>query len=352
VTRTLTQIDNLLRDENTTELDLRLQLDYLLQKESDLIRLDHDIQTSTSDDDLEGAEEYRLRISHSLTRVRHALDSQVSVPQAHNPQISRPTSLSTEPSPAVFLQLRPQGAAGRSPYRNCRYRLLPGAVATGRGSGIISIVHTNSELPPIEKFKYLLTYLTDDAKRAVEGIRLSEQNYDLAVQTLQDRLGRRDILIDDHIDRLLSLTAVNSSTNAVQLRKLYDAIRFRTTSLQGLDVPPSNYAVVLHRVLMRCLPADLTILYRQKLKEAALTPSADTPDMRPEEEVRVIMLFLQTQVEIREDVQIEHPCHSPRCGSSPIPSLESVQASHPSALTLSTEAIGYRVATCPLYDTT
>ncbi|KAM7299047.1 hypothetical protein ISCGN_019614 [Ixodes scapularis] len=81
VSRTLTQIDNLLQDENTTELDLRLQLDYLLQKESDLIRLDCDIQTSTSDDDLEaeleGAEEYRLRISHSLTRVRHALDSQV-----------------------------------------------------------------------------------------------------------------------------------------------------------------------------------------------------------------------------------------------------------------------------------
>lgn len=89
VTRTLTQIDNLLQDENTTELDsLRLQLGYLLQIERDLIRLDHDTQTSTSDndleDELEGAEEYRLRISHSLTRVRHALYSHVSVPQPTN----------------------------------------------------------------------------------------------------------------------------------------------------------------------------------------------------------------------------------------------------------------------------
>ncbi|KAG0420427.1 hypothetical protein HPB47_003507 [Ixodes persulcatus] len=88
VTRTLTPIDNLLQDENTTELDLPLQLDYLLQKESNLIHLDRDIQTSTSDDnledELEGAEEYRLRISHSLTHVRHALDSRLSVPQPTN----------------------------------------------------------------------------------------------------------------------------------------------------------------------------------------------------------------------------------------------------------------------------
>ncbi|KAG0437685.1 hypothetical protein HPB47_017330 [Ixodes persulcatus] len=88
VTRTLTQIDNFLQDDITTGLELGLQLDYLLQKESDLIHLDRDIQTTTSDDDLEdeleGAEEYRLRISHSLTRVRHALDFRVSVPQPTN----------------------------------------------------------------------------------------------------------------------------------------------------------------------------------------------------------------------------------------------------------------------------
>ncbi|KAG0411887.1 hypothetical protein HPB47_010977 [Ixodes persulcatus] len=301
VTRALTQIDHLLQDENTTELDLRLQLDYLNQKESDLIHLERDIQTSTSDDDLEdeleGAEEYRLRISHNLTSVRHALDSRVSMAQHTNILPNVPDD-----------RTQPGGIVPTPTSRSHRTVALPKLqVPTFAGSRrdwqgfwdhFDCTIHTNSELPPMEKFKYLLTYLTDDAKRAVEGIRLSEQNYDLAVQIHKTDFGRRDILIDDHIDRLLSLPAVNSSTNAEQLRRPCDAIRFPTTSLQGPDVPPSNYAVVLHRALMRCFPADLAILYRQKLREAGLTPSADTPDMRPEEQVRVIMSFLQTEVEV------------------------------------------------------
>lgn len=62
------------------------------------------------------------------------------------------------------------------------------------------------------KIQDLFTYITGSAKRSIEGIRLAEQNYDIAIKTLTDRFGRRDIFINEHIDNLLTLTPVKSSS--------------------------------------------------------------------------------------------------------------------------------------------
>ncbi|KAH7936459.1 hypothetical protein HPB52_023669 [Rhipicephalus sanguineus] len=66
-----------------------------------------------------------------------------------------------------------------------------------------------------------------------------------------------------------------------KLRLLYDKVQFRVSALTGLGVSPDQYNVVLNRVLMRCLPDDLAILYRQKSKEAAQdTSGIATPEER------------------------------------------------------------------------
>ncbi|KAG0419372.1 hypothetical protein HPB47_004166 [Ixodes persulcatus] len=64
VSRTISQLDDLIQNPDTTELDLRLPLDYLIQKQTSLADLDRHILTSTSDDDyfenkIQGAEDYR-----------------------------------------------------------------------------------------------------------------------------------------------------------------------------------------------------------------------------------------------------------------------------------------------------
>lgn len=41
-------------------------------------------------------------------------------------------------------------------------------------------------------------YLIGDAKRAIEGIRLADANYDLVVKTYVQRFSRRDFLINEH----------------------------------------------------------------------------------------------------------------------------------------------------------
>ncbi|KAH6948808.1 hypothetical protein HPB50_026542 [Hyalomma asiaticum] len=151
------------------------------------------------------------------------------------------------------------------------------------------LVTVNTE---IDKFKYLLTYLTGAAKAAIQGIRLAEANYDIAVNVLSDRFGRRGMLVNDHLDHLLSLAPVRSSSELSKLRILHDEVTFRMNALEGLGVCPGEYGAVPRRVLLKALPSDFSILYRQREKEA-LPP--DNAAASPADQAD------QSSIEIREE---------------------------------------------------
>ncbi|KAH7957252.1 hypothetical protein HPB52_016642 [Rhipicephalus sanguineus] len=94
------------------------------------------------------------------------------------------------------------------------------------------------------------TLLNSYSKRAIEGIRLTEDNYAIAIRTLTERFGRRDLLINEHIDHLLALPPVKSSADVDKLRLLYDNVQFRVSALTGFGRLTRQYNVVLTRVLM------------------------------------------------------------------------------------------------------
>ncbi|XP_077548006.1 uncharacterized protein LOC144160659 [Haemaphysalis longicornis] len=165
-----------------------------------------------------------------------------------------------------------------------------------------SSTHSNTTLPRVEKFKYLLSYLTGPAKDAIEGIRLAVNNCDIAVKIITNRFGLKDLLVDDHLDKLLTLEPVQNSVDTDKLRVLYDTVTFRINALEGLGVSPDQYSVVLHRVMLRTLPHDLGLLYRQRLKEEHQDASevSASPSARSKE-IKVILDFLRVQVEILEE---------------------------------------------------
>ncbi|KAH7951754.1 hypothetical protein HPB52_012518 [Rhipicephalus sanguineus] len=211
-------------------------------------------------------------------------------------------------------------------------------------------IHRNEDLLPIEKFKYLLSYLSGAAKRAIEGVRLTEDNYAIAIRTLTERFGRRDLLINEHIDHLLALQPVKSSADVDKLRLLYDKVQFRVSALTGLGVSPDQYNVVLNRVLMRCLPDDLAILYRQKSKEAPQdTSGIATPEERARQ-VAQMLSFLRIQIEVREEGR---PGRTPSAFSRLLPEEDveppSAPMEHlPTASALAAESVAATEEVCPL----
>lgn len=81
-------------------------------------------------------------------------------------------------------------------------------------------IHNNSALCKKEKFTYLKTYLTGTAAKSVAGLTLTDSNYDAATDLLQKRFGRKDLIINAHMSKLLNLTPVKKSSDVTALRQL------------------------------------------------------------------------------------------------------------------------------------
>ena len=67
-------------------------------------------------------------------------------------------------------------------------------------------VHSNSKLSNIEKMNYLLRYLTGEALKTMQGLKLSEPNFSAAIEMLQERYGDKQVLISTHMNKLLNLS--------------------------------------------------------------------------------------------------------------------------------------------------
>ncbi|KAH6925067.1 hypothetical protein HPB50_000289 [Hyalomma asiaticum] len=129
----------------------------------------------------------------------------------------------------------------------------------------------------------------------------------MAVKVLSDRFGHRDMLVDDHLDHLLSLEPVRSSSEVSKLRILHDEVTFRMNALDGLGVSPGEYGAVLRRVLLKALPSDFCILYRQRQKEALPRDNAAASPADQAELVKDLMNFIRVQIEIREESGFGEP---------------------------------------------
>ncbi|XP_064470240.1 uncharacterized protein LOC135384993 [Ornithodoros turicata] len=253
---------------------IEVDLDFLVARKAALHDLDLQILVLTEDDkyddEVHGILDCEQQLEAAITRAKRML---------------RTTSAVTVPAPGAPTVA--QGDAARS-CPTSRAVSLPKLQIPKFGGKLQdwarfwehfqATVHDNHSLAAVEKFKYLLCYVTDDAKRTIDGISLSGANYNVAVEALKQRFGRTDLLAAEHIDKLLALRAIHSS-DVIQLRHLLDEAFRHTRALEALEIPLSSYEVVLYRVVSRCLPSELFVQFRQRRKE--LVASSDVSATAP-----------------------------------------------------------------------
>ena len=68
-----------------------------------------------------------------------------------------------------------------------------------------SAIDKNPELSVIDKFNYLSSLVEGPAARAIQGLTLSEANYEAAEEYLKQRYGRPQQVIPAHMDELLKI---------------------------------------------------------------------------------------------------------------------------------------------------
>ena len=92
-------------------------------------------------------------------------------------------------------------------------------------------IHRNPNLQPLDKFNYLRAELEEDASEVISGLELTNSNYEVAVNLLQERFGR-ELMTDAHYSALMDLPVSLNVT--VKLRATYDMIEKHLCSLKAI----------------------------------------------------------------------------------------------------------------------
>ena len=68
-----------------------------------------------------------------------------------------------------------------------------------------AVIHSSASLSNIDKFNYLRCYVTGDTLNTIEGLSLTDENYIMALELLEDRYGNKQVIITAHTTNLLKL---------------------------------------------------------------------------------------------------------------------------------------------------
>ena len=122
-----------------------------------------------------------------------------------------------------------------------------------------STIHNNNSVSNIDKFKYLLSALTDEAKDLLNGFSITESQYEPAVNLLKERFDDKEFIIHQHYSRLTTLKQCSNITS--QLRK---TINFVETQLRALTSMGEN---IENNYLVNLVKSKFPMEFNLKLEE-------------------------------------------------------------------------------------
>ena len=127
-------------------------------------------------------------------------------------------------------------------------------------------VHKNEHVSKINKLNYLKSLQEGQASRSLEGLDISEQNYQQAIDILKSRFGNKQQIVSAHMQALLKLqNCPNESVE--QLRRIYDNINAHVRGLESIGTPMEHYGSLLVPLIMSRMPEEITIQVARKTSE-------------------------------------------------------------------------------------
>lgn len=275
-TRLLQGIDTELSQDSPDVGRLRELMANLSTKEETLMDLDRGIEQQTETEDLENeittTEEYKERVITMRTHAQRVIQARDSVSSPRRGTTEMRTSQNSVKLPKLIID---SFSGDVSLWRDFWNRFE-------------TAIHKNDTLCKTEKFTYLKSYLTGAAAKTVAGLMLTDSNYDHALDLLKERYGRKDIVINAHMTKLLNLSPVKRSSDIAALRQLYDECEIQIRSLESLGVVSETYGSLLCPILLQLIPEDIALEYSRKRGES------------DEWSVTHVMDFLQTEILSRE----------------------------------------------------
>ncbi|XP_065085954.1 uncharacterized protein LOC135707972 [Ochlerotatus camptorhynchus] len=175
----------------------------------------------------------------------------------------------------------------------------------------LALIHSNNDVPEIQKFHYLRAALKGEAVQLIESIAISSVNYSLAWQTLVDRYANDYLLKKRHLQALFDIPSVRKET-AASLHALVDDFQRHTKILCQLGEPTESWSSILEHLLCTKLPDD------------TLKAWEDHASINNQPDYGCLIEFLQRRMRVLESILVNH--HQPTSfpsGSTSAPKRQS-----------------------------
>lgn len=128
-----------------------------------------------------------------------------------------------------------------------------------------NLIHDNKILPNVEKLEYLKSCLTGDAERAIQRYQITDQNYLVAWNQLNEKYDNQRMLQVTQIETIIDRKEIRTES-AKELRELLDIIQECLESLKNLGVDISTWDIMLIVLISRKLPLRSRELWEEELE--------------------------------------------------------------------------------------
>ena len=113
---------------------------------------------------------------------------------------------------------------------------------------------------------YLQNLVDGKASDIIYGIKLSNENYKIALDLLKERYDDKQLLIHSHMQKFLNLKTVKYVKDKCLLGRLFDIIEIQIRSLKNLGYESDRYGPLLIPIITSKLPQELHLFISRQFE--------------------------------------------------------------------------------------
>lgn len=113
-----------------------------------------------------------------------------------------------------------------------------------------SLIHNNTGVPEVEKFRHLMTILKNEPFNLLKNITITEDNYQIAYSTLVDRYQNVRFLATSYFNEIFDAQPVKNP-HSKELRHLVDTFSENISALKALKFKVEDWSFLLFNILLR-----------------------------------------------------------------------------------------------------
>ena len=120
-----------------------------------------------------------------------------------------------------------------------------------------SLVHNNSNIAPVRKFRYLISYLRGEPLNLIKSLPVNNDNYIVAFQTLTDRYQNKRLLATNYWNTINNTILLKNNCSSRDLRALLDIFNENISALNLLKFPTKEWDFPLFNMLLSRLNTSI-----------------------------------------------------------------------------------------------